>query len=230
MALANNLWYLGAQFMTAIQARDRAHARRLLQKIIGLIEIESGSRFSYVKLRVLQVMTNANRAVFATGASTDQLANLSQHLIENIDRIDQLKELEEIALTTLDQAIDLIPDGSDYRERLVQEAITYIRSHFSQSINRNELAARLECSPAHFSRVFAQTTGYTFKDFLLQCRLEKAKELLLQTRLHVSEVATAVGYEDPFQFSRIFRKRTGTSPRQFREARATDSRAPKPMD
>ncbi len=229
MGLSNNLWYLGAQFMTAIQARDRVHARRLLKDILGLIEIESGSRFSYFKLRVLQVMTNANRAVFATGASTDQLACLSQCLIEKIDCVEGPKELEQIALSALDQAIVLVPDGSDYRERLVQDAITHIRGHFSQSITRDEIASRLQCSPAHFSRVFAQTTGYTFKDFLLQCRLEKAKELLRQSRLQVSEIALAVGYEDPFQFSKIFRKRTGTSPRQYRESRGTHPQTFEPM-
>ena len=228
MPLSNNLWYLGAQFMTAIQARDRNHAKRLLQKILKLIELESGTRFSYFKLRTLQVMTNANRAAFAAGAPVDLLDAHSHHLVERIDQAHQAAKLKQIALTTLAQAIDLIPDGNAYRESIVQDAITYIRENFAQTLSRNDLANRLQCSPAHFSRVFAKTTGYTFKDFLLQCRLEKAKELLRHSRLQIAEIALAVGYEDQFQFSKTFRKRIGASPSQFRESRINPTQ-PEPM-
>lgn len=219
MTLSNNLWYLGAQFMTGIQARDRGHAHELLRRMLRLIERECGGRFSHFKLRTLQVLTNANRAAFGAGASTDRLAAHSQHLIEQIDGVHNNADLEHIALAVLDGTIDLIPDGSAYRERVVQDAIAYIRGHFAENLSRDEIAARFQCSPGHFSRVFAKTTGYAFKDFVLQCRMEKAKELLSHSHLQIAEIAPAVGYEDPFQFSKIFRKRTGVCPRQFRGSR-----------
>lgn len=219
MPLSKNLWYLGAQFMASIQARDRSAAQRQLRTILGLIARESRDRFPYYKLRALQVLTNANRAAFNAGASTDRLAAHSLQIIAEIDRVDTPAALERLARTAVDETIATVPAGSAYQERLTQEAIRFIRDHFAENISRNELAARLHCSPAHFSRVFSRTTGYTFKDFLIQCRLEKAKELLCHSHLQVAAIACAVGYEDPFQFSKVFRKRTGVSPRQFRESR-----------
>jgi AraC-like DNA-binding protein len=219
MPLSNNLWYLGAQFMASIQARDHTTAQRQLRTLLRLIARESRERFSYYKLRTLQVLTNANRAAFNAGASTEQLAAHSLQIIEHIDRVDTPDNLEQLALDAVNQTIAMVPAGSAYQERIVQEAIRYIRDHFSENISRNELAARLHCSAAHFSRVFTRTTGYAYRDFLLQCRIEKAKELLCHSHLQVAEVANAVGYEDPFQFSKVFRKRSGVSPRQFRDSR-----------
>jgi AraC-like DNA-binding protein len=219
MPLSKNLWYLGAQFMTSIQARDQTAAQQQLRNILRLIAKESRDRFPYYKLRVLQVLTNANRAAFNAGASTDRLAVHSLQIIELIDQVDTPGALERLARTAVDQTIAAVPVGSAYQERIAQDAIRYIRDHFAENISRDELAARLDCSPAHFSRLFSRNTGYGFKDFLIQCRMEKAKELLCHSRLQIAAIATAIGYEDPFQFSKVFRKRAGVSPRQFRQSR-----------
>lgn len=66
--LINNLWYLGAQFMASIQAGDNPSAQRQLRTLCRLIAQETEGRFSYYKLRSLQVLTNANRAAFTAGA------------------------------------------------------------------------------------------------------------------------------------------------------------------
>lgn len=218
MQLHRNLWYLGAQFMASIQARDRLSARRKLAVILKLIAQESRGRFSYYKLRTLQILTNANRAAFNAGASTDQLAVHSMRIVAQIDRVESPAKLVQLARSAVDRTLALVPSGRAYRERIVQEAIAYIRDHFADEVSRETLAARFQCSPAHFSRLFSRTTGYSYQDFLLQCRLEKAKELLRSSHLHVAEIAGAVGYEDPFHFSKIFRKRVGVSPRKFRES------------
>ena len=219
MSLKYNLWYLGAQFMSSVQARDRRSARRQLRTIIGVIAQESRGRFSLYKLRTLQILTNANRAAFSSGAATDALAEHSRGILEQIDHVASAGQLVLLARNAADKTISLVPASNAYRERTVQEAITYIRDHFTEAITREQLASSLRCSPAHFSRLFSRTTGYGYKDFLLQCRLEKAKELLQHSHLQVTEIAVAVGYPDPFQFSKIFRKRVGVSPRQYRKSR-----------
>ncbi|MBL9216810.1 MAG: helix-turn-helix transcriptional regulator [Opitutaceae bacterium] len=219
MPLTDNLWYLGAQFMAGIQARDARSARRRLDLILRLIARESRGRFSYYKLRTLQVLTNANRAAFNAGASTDALARHSLHIVEGIDRVATPAALVRLARRAVAATIALVPGGNAYQDRIVQEAITYTRDHLADALTRDQLAARLQCSPAHFSRTFARTTGYPFKHFLIQCRMEKAKELLENSRLQVAEIAGAVGYQDQFQFSRLFRRRVGVSPRQFRTSR-----------
>jgi two-component system response regulator YesN len=71
-------------------------------------------------------------------------------------------------------------------------------------------------SPCHFSAVFSQETGKTFKEYLTEIRIKKAKELLRTTTLKAFEICYQIGYNDPHYFSHVFRKNTGLTPKEFR--------------
>jgi two-component system response regulator YesN len=64
--------------------------------------------------------------------------------------------------------------------------------------------------------VFSQETGRTFKEYLTEVRIAKARELLRNTALKSFEIADQIGYSDPHYFSYVFRKHTGVSPTEFR--------------
>ena len=78
------------------------------------------------------------------------------------------------------------------------------------------IAAEIGCSPAHAIRLFKRTTGTTPVAYLLNEKLQLARELLGNTGNSVKEVAAAVGFDDPFYFSRCFKRRFGVSPRGIR--------------
>ena len=65
--------------------------------------------------------------------------------------------------------------------------------------------------------MFKKATGLTFTDYLGRVRVEKAKNLLLNPHLRVSEIAYTVGFQSLTHFNRVFRKLTGESPTDFRE-------------
>lgn len=71
-------------------------------------------------------------------------------------------------------------------------------------------------SVSHFSTLFKKETGYSPLDFLIRQRLQHAARLLATTQEPIASVSAAVGYEDPFYFSRSFRKIMGCSPRTYR--------------
>ncbi len=103
------------------------------------------------------------------------------------------------------------------RSVVIQQAKNYISEHFSDSgLSLNEVAAQVNFSPNHFSAVFSNETGVTFRNYLMQTRLEHAKKLLATTKMKCSEVAFQCGYNDPHYFSIIFRKNHGQTPQQFR--------------
>jgi len=83
-------------------------------------------------------------------------------------------------------------------------------------LSLNEVAAQVNLSPSHFSVVFSQETGQTFKEYLTEVRIKKAKELLRMTTLRSAEISYQVGYSDPHYFSYVFRKNTGATPSEFR--------------
>ncbi len=106
--------------------------------------------------------------------------------------------------------------GNKYA-RLIKDAITYIDSHFSdEELSLNTLASLTNTSPNHFSSVFSQEMGQTFIEYLINKRMEKAKELLMTTDLKSFEIAYRVGYRDPHYFSSTFKKTQGMTVREFR--------------
>jgi transcriptional regulator GlxA family with amidase domain len=79
-----------------------------------------------------------------------------------------------------------------------------------------DLAAAARLSPAHFSEVFTRLIGMPPMRFLRRHRVRRAQSLLRLTDRRVSDIAAAVGYPDPYHFSRAFRAETGTSPSAYR--------------
>ncbi|MBW4084168.1 ABC transporter substrate-binding protein [Paenibacillus sp. S150] len=110
---------------------------------------------------------------------------------------------------------------------LVSQAIRYIHEYYSSPITVDSLAEILECSPRHLSRLFQKSTlQRTPSDYLIGIRMNKASELLRQTKLTLQEIATNVGYQDGYYFSRMFKKYTGYSPLEYRNRSNTGQSGP----
>ncbi len=96
----------------------------------------------------------------------------------------------------------------------------YIETHYSEKgLSLSQVASALFVNEGYLSRQLKQTYGRTFSEYLIEYRIQKAQELLRNLTLQytVTAIANKVGYEDPHYFSRLFRKKTGFSPVQFRE-------------
>ena len=112
-----------------------------------------------------------------------------------------------------------VRDSSSSRKnhQILKDAVEYIDAHYTDeemSLNQAALAAGL--SPNRFSALFSREMGMTFIEYLIGKRMEKARELLMNTDLRSSEIAYRSGYKDPHYFSATFKKLHGLSPREYR--------------
>ncbi|HHT48701.1 MAG TPA: helix-turn-helix domain-containing protein [Firmicutes bacterium] len=107
--------------------------------------------------------------------------------------------------------------GIPSRQPLVAKAVNYLLEHYAEDISLVTVARELNISPGYFSRLFKEEVGIPFKNYLIAIRMDKAKQLLGQSGLTVSQVAAAVGYTDPNYFSQAFRKYEGISPSEYKE-------------
>jgi AraC family transcriptional regulator len=98
----------------------------------------------------------------------------------------------------------------------VQEAMRYLAEHLAAPVRVPELASRLHMSASQLNRVFKNNIGQTPHEYLVNLRINRAKQLLKDSRLSVSEIAEQVGYELDTSFSAAFRKKTGMTPGKFR--------------
>ncbi|WP_166244679.1 response regulator [Paenibacillus turpanensis] len=99
----------------------------------------------------------------------------------------------------------------------VQQAVRYVEQHLQEPLGMREVAMHIHLNPSYFSALFKEQTGFTFSEYVTRSRLQRAKELLLQTRLPISDIAEQVGYQTPKYFIKLFKEYEGKSPSQFRK-------------
>jgi AraC-like DNA-binding protein/ligand-binding sensor protein len=105
---------------------------------------------------------------------------------------------------------------------LVRRARAYIVGHQTDPIDLDNVAKAMHVSTFYFCKLFKKATGLTFTEYLGRVRIEKAKALLLNPHLRVSEIAYDVGFQSLTHFNRVFRQVTGLSPTAFRVSKSAD--------
>ena len=100
----------------------------------------------------------------------------------------------------------------------VARARTYIEEHVGGDLSLARISKAVNVSASYFSTLFKQATGLNFSDYLARGRVEKAKNLLLNPNLRISEVAFEVGFQSLSQFNRSFRRIAGVSPKEYRNS------------
>jgi AraC-like DNA-binding protein len=98
----------------------------------------------------------------------------------------------------------------------VQRVIDYMLSHLGQSVSLDELAEQAGQPRSSFVRRFREKTGYAPIDYFIRLKVQKACQLLETTELQVAEISHALGYSDPYYFSRLFKKFMRVSPTFYR--------------
>jgi len=101
---------------------------------------------------------------------------------------------------------------------MIRRAKAYIAGHYGDPVDLNEIARVMHVSTFYFCKMFRKATGLTFTDYLGRVRVEKAKNLLLNPHLRVSEIAYTVGFQSLTHFNRLFHRLTGESPTGFRDS------------
>lgn len=99
----------------------------------------------------------------------------------------------------------------------MREAIQYINTKYCESIMVQQIADHCGVDRAYLSKIFKYATGNTLQEYLIQFRIKRAKQLLKDTDLSVKYISYSVGYNDPFTFSKVFKKQEGVSPSVWRK-------------
>jgi AraC family transcriptional regulator len=100
----------------------------------------------------------------------------------------------------------------------LKKAIDYIQEHLDQNLSLEELAAIIPISPHYFAHLFKRSTGISPHQYIVKCRIAKAKLLLKQRELPIIEVGQQVGFQSQSHFTRVFREHTQTTPKVYRDS------------
>jgi AraC-like DNA-binding protein len=114
------------------------------------------------------------------------------------------------------------PTRDNPTEGIIERAIAYVERHSSEPLTDEVIADRFGLSTSHFRHLFKQVTRQPFHRYLLNVRLERAREELLVGEQKVSVVSSRLGFASPAHFSRVFVQKFGVTPSQLRSGRRLD--------
>lgn len=135
--------------------------------------------------------------------------------------LELLSILHDLSTSRNMQTLSNVAAPSDYttpyNSRRIEKIIEYINNHFSRNISLSEAARMVNMTEMSFSRFFKTKTGITFMDHVLECRIGNAARLLIDTSQPISTIAYHCGFNNISNFNRLFKKRKGCTPKEFRE-------------
>ncbi len=221
-AVARKPYYpegLERRILSAVFSGDRPGAVRHLDSFLGSVLSGTG-QLEHLRSCVLQLQIVLLRKCRQAGVDTEgQLCEVAAYARAVLAA--NLGDLRRMTRQLIDELVDMVVClKNSGRLRTMELACRYIRSNFPRHLPMQEVAGIVNMSYHYFSRLFARYTGMTYRDFLMETRLQRAKELLSASELSLEEIARQVGYSDASHFSRAFKSRTGMSPRRFASLRA----------
>ena len=177
---------------------------------------------NFQKIMILENVFFEDAEILNSPLQIDKAFGLRDKL-ENITSIYKKREIyyiERSSALLKDAVIDMLQCAmfsSQNVLNIIDTVIKYIQSNYSRNISNADIADIANYHPYHLNRLMIKYTGFTLHQYLLNLRLEKAKEYLLNTTYSVSVIAEKCGFYSSGHFSSTFNRVCGCSPKAYRE-------------
>jgi len=162
--------------------------------------------------------TLVTRAAIESGLNSELAYTLSDQYIQQVEELDDIRDIEE-------SGSKMLVDFTTRVKRLKNSGVSsivarcqaYIFRHLYENIALSNLAKHVSLNPNYLSEVFKNQTGLTLTDYIQKQKVDEAKKLLDYSGLSLLEITTQLNFCNQSHFSRVFKKYTGVSPKNFRD-------------
>ncbi|MBU5671323.1 AraC family transcriptional regulator [Paenibacillus brevis] len=187
-------------------------------------EILSAEYISYDNIMFIynQLLSVTIKHLRENNISTERIFAGRGNVYSAIASLDTLDELEEYMRGFFGEIIQYLTRNqgeAGHGERIVR----YLEQHYCEEIVFENMAKEIGISYSYMRRIVYELTGKSLIDYINQLRIEKAKQLLLETSLTIAQIASEVGYYNVQSFNRFFRKYEGMAPSSYRSAKTNTS-------
>ncbi|MCC8141639.1 MAG: AraC family transcriptional regulator, partial [Lachnospiraceae bacterium] len=205
------------QLLSKLKEGNLKDSSALLNDLLGYVFLSAGNDLEKVKYRALELCSLLSRAAIENGAASNQIFSLNNHFMQNIENYTSMDDLCYAMIEILTEFLECMFPPVKENNRLIRDAMNYISANFASPLTLQEVADHLHLNPSYFSRIFKQSFGSTFKEYVTQVRIEEAKRLLSNTSYSILDIAVASGFDNQSYFTSVFKKYTGMTPGQFRK-------------
>lgn len=181
--------------------------------------IVAATALRQIKNTAIISTTLCTRAAIEGGLDYDSAYQLSDYFIQTLElltNIDSVEKLTNKMMYTFAEKVNQVktPNTSDDR---IQKALRYIQQNTNQHLTVGNVADYIGFSKSYFSSYFHKTLGFSVSAFILRCKLEEGRRLLLYTNKSISTISSYLCFSSQSHFQTSFKKQFGMTPREYRK-------------
>lgn len=218
---ANYPHHLEAELLQQVKAGDDQKAQDTLVRFLEEIFLLESGNLSFIKIQVISLCAILSR-ITATQESSVEISSLEMENMDMLNKAESFQEVEGLAGEIVRQHARTrsspLPVSGSF---LIDQSVQYIHAHYLGKLSLTGAAEALHTNSSYLSALFKKTTGLGFIDYVNQIRIKESKELLSATNLSLVEIALNTGFESQSYFTKIFKRETGITPREYRKANQT---------
>ena len=207
------------EFLFAVTQGNYPKAKHLMSQLNSIqIDQRNSDPIRNIKNYAIVINTLFRKAVERGGVHPIHIDSVSGEFAKKIELRSTVDDIYKLIFEMVKVYCQLVNKYSvrDYSPT-VQKVVVMIESNLSSDLTLSELASTLNINASYLSTVFKKETGKTITAYVNEKRIELAQELLKTTNLQIQTIAQYCGIIDVHYFTRLFKKTTGLSPKQFRE-------------
>lgn len=193
---------------------------KLIKEMNDILEerfIRSKLSFEFVQPILTQFMNILNRFLCEQGCSLNDIFEDSRNVLMNLMKVETLEEAKFAIQVLINQTFEALKKSKGKNSVIIEKVKNYLQCNYNRDITLDLIAEQVYISKFYLSKVFKKETGMNFNEYLINIRIEKAKELLENTNDKIYEIAKKVGYMNHKSFTKIFKENNGMTPGQYRK-------------
>lgn len=212
-----------ALLVRQLQNRNKAESDKLMHSILEEIILVEGGNFDIIKMRLFELFVYLCQEAMGVGVSLQKIFGVGFDPIEGLNNARTVDDLEDWTKQILhhfsSQVFTAVRHGLS---EIITQAIAFIEENYAQKLTLRELSQHLHINESYLSKLFKKELDVNFTDYLNDLRIRKSLQLMDETNMSILEIAIQVGFDDQSYYTKIFKKVTGKTPRQYKNAQATD--------
>ena len=189
----------------------------------GTVLLVEAGNFDLIRMRLIELFTLLSKAALDSGINLNKILASG---LDPLEALNQAQSVEELAVWTqklIDHFFSLVPEPpAPVYSPLITQAIELIGERYAEKLTLRDVAGSIHINESYLSKLFKKELGVGFTDYLNSLRIQKSVELLSQPDMNLLEIAGRVGFDDQSYFTKVFKKITGKTPRQFKVSAGAD--------
>jgi YesN/AraC family two-component response regulator len=209
------------EIIAKIRLGDRVGAKEILHRLLAIVLSEHLENFELLKISILELLIILTRAAVEAGTKIEEVLGMRYRFITESAAIKNQEDLCIWVAHLLEKLMDGIYQTRHAKNyQRLEKTLSFIEAHYHESITVGRIAKEVCLSPSRLSHIVKDELGITLRECVSKMRVDKAKNLLREKELPISQIALEVGYPDQSYFTKVFKKVEKCTPKTYRERAA----------